>query len=248
MVLFDVTFPDGAKGLQMREIQVENRSPPQFAPYPAFKLDQAISPALGKDALGKDALAMCYGSERPHLLAFNGVSSFPGQCNTLSGGMAVTAWPTESSPTGVAGAVWHGARFSTGNLHSRMLLSFTPLLHLKRCMRLTNCIPLGWPLPLTGSHCKFRPNTEGLQPTSSISIFIRSWTAAVPLTLTPRTATVGGLLSTGLLSRKRLAACTLTVAAAHTHLQPQPQQQLRRCGCTVYLVKSALSLLAGSKG
>jgi hypothetical protein len=28
-------------------------------------------------------------------------------------------------------------------------------------MRATNGIPLGWPLPLTGWHCQFRPTTKG---------------------------------------------------------------------------------------
>ena len=31
-------------------------------------------------------------------------------------------------------------------------------------MRATNGIPLGSPLPLTGWHCKLRPNTEGAAP------------------------------------------------------------------------------------
>jgi hypothetical protein len=112
MVLFDVSFPGGAEGLRMRPVQVGNRSPPQFAPFPAFNLTQTVSPALGRDAL-----AMCYGSERPHLLAFNGVAGFPGQCNTLSGGMAVTAWPTPSSPSGMAGAVWTAANQFHLNFH-----------------------------------------------------------------------------------------------------------------------------------
>jgi hypothetical protein len=112
MVLFDVSFPGGAKGLQMRAVQVENRSPPQFAPFPAFNLDEAVSPALGEATL-----SMCFGSERPHLLAHNGVSAFPGQCTTLSGGMAVTAWATKNSPSGVAGAVWTAANQFHLNFH-----------------------------------------------------------------------------------------------------------------------------------
>jgi hypothetical protein len=112
MVLFDVSFPGGASGLQMRAVQVEHRSPPQFAPFPAFDLGQSASPVLGKAAL-----AMCFGSERPHLLAFNGVSGFPGQCTTLSGGMAVTAWATKTSPSGVAGAVWTAANQFHLNFH-----------------------------------------------------------------------------------------------------------------------------------
>jgi hypothetical protein len=42
--------------------------------------------------------------------------------------------------------------FSDRNLHSRMLLDPTHVI---------NGIPLGSALPLTGLHCKFRPNTEG---------------------------------------------------------------------------------------
>ena len=112
MVLFDVSFPGGAEGLKMREVEVNSRSPPQFAPFPQFNLSEAASPALGNTAL-----AMCYGSERPHLLAFNGVSGFPGQCNTLSGGMAVTAWRSTTSPSGVAGAVWTAANQFHLNFH-----------------------------------------------------------------------------------------------------------------------------------
>lgn len=39
LVIFDVSFPNGAQGTQMRAVQVESRSPPQFAPFPAFNLD-----------------------------------------------------------------------------------------------------------------------------------------------------------------------------------------------------------------
>jgi hypothetical protein len=49
------------------------------------------------------------------------------------------------------------------NFHSRMPLSFTPLLHLKRCHACDQWHSFLVFTPLTGWHCKFRPNTEGFQ-------------------------------------------------------------------------------------
>jgi hypothetical protein len=73
------------------------------------------------------------------------------------------------------GQALHGARFPTGIYTlSTMPLSFTPLLRLTRCMRVTNGMPLGWPLPLTGWHCKFRPSTKGLQPLLAAPLTINS--------------------------------------------------------------------------
>ena len=46
-----------------------------------------------------------------------GIAGFPGQCNTLSGGMAVTGWTSDSSPTGMAGAVWTAANQFHLNFH-----------------------------------------------------------------------------------------------------------------------------------
>jgi hypothetical protein len=48
------------------------------------------------------------------------------------------------------------------NLHSKMLpLGFTPLLRLKRCHVCDQQHSARVFTPLTGSHCKLRPNTEG---------------------------------------------------------------------------------------
>ena len=50
--------------------------------------------------------------------------------------------------------------FFDRDLHLRKPVRFTPLLRLKRCaMRVTNGIPVGCPLPLTGWHCKLRCTT-----------------------------------------------------------------------------------------
>jgi hypothetical protein len=78
-------------------------------------------------------------------------------------------------------AVWqHGpgvrCAFFGRNLHSRMPLDPTHharlklflyfitlvVVALKLCMRVTNVIHLGCSFPLTGWHCKSRPNTEGM--------------------------------------------------------------------------------------
>jgi hypothetical protein len=54
------------------------------------------------------------------------------------------------------------ARVFDRNLHSRMPLSFTPSLRLKRCHACDQWHSSRVPTPLTSSHCKLRPNTEGL--------------------------------------------------------------------------------------
>jgi hypothetical protein len=51
--------------------------------------------------------------------------------------------------------------FFDRNLHSRMPLSFTPLLCLKCCHACDQCHSSRVFTPLTGWHCKFRSNTEG---------------------------------------------------------------------------------------
>jgi hypothetical protein len=51
--------------------------------------------------------------------------------------------------------------FSGRNAHLRMPLSFTPLLRLKRCHACDQCHSSWMSTPLTGSHCKLHPNTEG---------------------------------------------------------------------------------------
>jgi hypothetical protein len=67
----------------------------------------------------------------------------------------------------IAGSSWSDsrgvgtARVFDRNLHSMMLLSFTPLLLLKRCHACDQCHSSLVFTPLTGWHCKFRPNTEG---------------------------------------------------------------------------------------
>lgn len=96
MLLFDVAMPDGATGLQMRRLDLNDISPPQFAPFPAF---DATSPPL------KEAVTMCYGSQRPHMFVNKGIAALDPRCTTLSGGMTVLAWPDEGSPSSVAGAV-----------------------------------------------------------------------------------------------------------------------------------------------
>jgi hypothetical protein len=98
LVIFDVALPRGATGLRMRDfVAGVDRSPPQFAPFPSFDLD--ASPAL------QSPVALCYGSERPHMLASKGVAGMSSQCLTLSGGMSVLGWTSEQSPTSLAGAV-----------------------------------------------------------------------------------------------------------------------------------------------
>jgi hypothetical protein len=97
LVIFEVSMPGGATGLRMRPVTTTDRSPPQFAPFPAFDLD--ASPALSS------ALAGCYGEERPHLGISNGVAGMSSQCTTLSGGMTVLGWADSQSPTSLAGAV-----------------------------------------------------------------------------------------------------------------------------------------------
>lgn len=97
LVIFEVSMPGGATGLRMRPVTTTDRSPPQFAPFPAFDLD--ASPALSS------ALAGCYGEERPHLGISNGVAGMSSQCTTLSGGMTVLGWEDSHSPTSLAGAV-----------------------------------------------------------------------------------------------------------------------------------------------
>ena len=109
MVTFDVALPRGALGLQMRAVDLSDRSPPQFAPFPSF--DIAGSAPL------ENGLAMCYGSERPHLLSSVGVSGFTSQCTTLSGGMSVLAWPDAESVSSVAGAVVTAANEFHLNFH-----------------------------------------------------------------------------------------------------------------------------------
>jgi hypothetical protein len=51
--------------------------------------------------------------------------------------------------------------FFDRNLHSRMPLSFTLLLRLKRCHACDQWHSSRAPTPLTGWHCKLRPATEG---------------------------------------------------------------------------------------
>ena len=99
LVIFDVALPRGGTGLRMREFVAgsSDRSPPQFAPFPAFDLDS--SPAL------RSPVALCYGSERPHMLASKGVAEMSSQCTTLSGGMTALGWTSEHSATSIAGAV-----------------------------------------------------------------------------------------------------------------------------------------------
>jgi hypothetical protein len=98
LVVFEVSMPNGGTGLQMRTATPGGDSnPPQFAPYPAF--DLSASAALD------NAVSMCYGSERPHMLVENGVRAMPDQCMSLAGGMAGLAWPDGQSPSGLAGAI-----------------------------------------------------------------------------------------------------------------------------------------------
>jgi hypothetical protein len=57
----------------------------------------------------------------------------------------------------------YGARFSAGGFTRGVPLRFTPLLlQLKRCHACDQLHSSRVFTPLTGSHCKFRPNTEGL--------------------------------------------------------------------------------------
>jgi hypothetical protein len=99
LVIFDVAMPRGGTGLRMRDFVAgsSDRSPPQFAPFPAFDLD--ASPAL------RSSVALCHGSERPHMLASEGVAEMSSQCTTLSGGMTTLGWTSEHSATSIAGAV-----------------------------------------------------------------------------------------------------------------------------------------------
>lgn len=96
LLLFDVALPRGAAGLQMRPVDTSDWSPPQFAPFPAF--DASSGPLA-------DAVAMCFGSQRPHMFARPGVSALDARCTTLAGGMTVLGWPDAGSGTTVAGAV-----------------------------------------------------------------------------------------------------------------------------------------------
>jgi hypothetical protein len=57
----------------------------------------------------------------------------------------------------------YGARFSTRSFHSRVPLSFTPLLRLKRCHACDQCHSSRVFTPLTSCHCEVRPNTNSLQ-------------------------------------------------------------------------------------
>ena len=110
LVVFEVSMPNGGTGLQMRTPTPGGDSnPPQFAPYPAF--DLTASAALD------DAVSMCYGAERPHMLVGNGVRAMPEQCMSLAGGMAGLAWPDDQSPSGLAGAITTAANEFHLSLH-----------------------------------------------------------------------------------------------------------------------------------
>jgi hypothetical protein len=61
------------------------------------------------------------------------------------------------------GAIYVRCAFFGRNLHSRMPLSFTPLLRLKRCHACDQWHSSRVSMFLTDSHCKLRPNAEGLR-------------------------------------------------------------------------------------
>jgi hypothetical protein len=64
-------------------------------------------------------------------------------------------------PTECKEEKWYGARFFEWNLHSRMPLSFMPLLRLKCCHACDQWHSSRVFTSLTSWHCKLRPNTEG---------------------------------------------------------------------------------------
>jgi hypothetical protein len=66
--------------------------------------------------------------------------------------------------------------FSGRNLHPRMPLSFTPLLlHLKLLHACGQCHSFRVSTPLTGWHCKLRPNTAGRWENRSIHFLLEWW-------------------------------------------------------------------------
>jgi hypothetical protein len=91
----------------------------------------------------------------------------------------------------------YGARFSTGICTSRMPLSFTPLLRLKRCHTCDQWHSSRVSTPLTGSHCKLRPTTEGRSDVGgpncndpvlnkgTVLVFDRNLHSRMPLSFTP---------------------------------------------------------------
>jgi hypothetical protein len=66
------------------------------------------------------------------------------------------------------------------NLRSKMQLSFAPLLRLKRCHACDQCHSYRLFLPLTGWHCKSRPNTEGEWVGAGCSGWVLTMNSATP--------------------------------------------------------------------
>lgn len=92
-ILCSLQLPQGANGTAAQALfSTSNLSPVQFAPFPAWRIEGALS----------SASVLCYGGDKAHLYSMPSFTSpVKGGCFSLGNGPATTIWPGGTLPGGL---------------------------------------------------------------------------------------------------------------------------------------------------